>query len=84
MTDPIVRGVHAANRLRAKNIPVTPASVERELAAMDLEQQDPYRAATDAAPRTPVPTDDPNYQLRGTPPDGYMLALQERRRQETQ
>jgi hypothetical protein len=79
MTDPIVRGVDAANRLRAKNIPVTPASVERELAAMDLEQHDPYRAATDAAAKGPSPFDDPNYtEPFGVPPDGYRIALARR------
>lgn len=36
---------------------------------------DPYRAATDAAPRQSEPTDDASYQPFGTAPNGYQLAL---------
>jgi hypothetical protein len=35
-------------------------------------------AARVRAPRQPVPTDDPAYQPKGTPPDGYALALRAR------
>lgn len=38
----------------------------------------PYRAATDAAPRLDEATDDPHYDPYGEPPNGYALALQAR------
>lgn len=42
---------------------------------------DPYAGGARMAPRQPCPFDDPDYNPRGTPPDGYALAVERRKKE---
>jgi hypothetical protein len=71
----VVKNAAAAKRTASERV----AHAIQGYGSVVLKTPDPYARAAESAPLDLTPDLDPTYQPRGTPPDGYAIAIAARR-----